>query len=106
MIRNAFYRPVWFSDATLRVVIFELPLHYQIRTELSDEELLRTVRVRRCSIQGTDRVDVAVGPKPTVVVVLNHDRVRTIVLINRRSDIPAEAVYAQVRAIRREMHQV
>src|SRR5262245_50321452 len=75
------------------------------RTELRDEVLLRAPRVASRAIRRTEGFVVAVGPDAAVVVVLDDDRVRTVVLIDGRRDVPSEREVTKKAARGAETHQ-
>src|SRR5712691_2273222 len=107
MIGDARDRSIRIARAALRIRVFETPLDDQVRAELGDEKLLRAGRVGARPIQGAERrVIVAVGAEAAVVVVLDDNRVRPVVLEDRGRRIPTEAKSAQIVAIGTEVHQM
>src|SRR2546428_12799374 len=77
--------------AAQRVRIFKAPFDAQVGPKLRDEVLLRAARIRAVAIHGTDRRIVAVRAEPIVVIVLDDDGVRAVVLVDSRRRVPPES---------------
>src|SRR2546425_7548848 len=106
VVRNAGYRAVRISRAAQRVGVLEGPLDGKVRAELSHEELLRTCGVSRRPVGRTYRRDVTVRSETTVMIVLDHDRVGPVVLVDSGGNVPPEIERAQIRAVPSKVHQV
>src|SRR2546422_5405698 len=91
MIVDARHGTVGRSRAAQRVRVLEAPLDAQVGPKLRDEELLRALRIRGVAILGTDHRIVAVRPEPAVVIVLDDDGVRAVVLVDARCRVPPES---------------
>src|SRR5438034_11366196 len=113
MIGYTGHRTVRISRTAQRVCVLVAPLdvHQTVsprRTELGDEILLWSSRSGSVTIRGAESgIETAgIRRESAVMVILGYDRIRPVVLVDCRGDIPSEIEVGQELPCGAEPHQV